>query len=119
MKDITWLILGILAVWRVTHMLSAEDGPLDLFVHLRKLLGEGLLGNLMDCFMCLSVWVAMPAAALIATAWKEGIFMWLAMSGGAILLERFANNESVKMPAIYYEEKEIDNELLRKSEKTI
>jgi len=119
MKDITWLIIGILAVWRVTHMLSAEDGPLDIFVHVRRYLGEGILGNLMDCFLCLSVWVAAPAAAIIATDWKEGIFMWLAMSGGAILLERFSYNESEKMPAIYYEEKGIDNELLRKSEKTI
>lgn len=119
MKDITWLILGILAVWRVTHMLSAEDGPLNLFVHIRRLLGEGLFGNLMDCFMCLSVWIAAPAAALIATDWKQGIFMWLAMSGGAILLEGFTNKESEKMPAIYYEEKETDNELLRRSEKSI
>jgi len=100
-------------------MLTAEDGPLDLFVHVRRFLGEGFLGNLMDCFSCLSIWVSAPAAALIATDWKEGIFMWLAMSGGAILLERFSYNESEKMPAIYYEEKEIDNGLLRKSEKTI
>jgi hypothetical protein len=119
MKDITWLILGILAVWRVTHMLSAEDGPFDLFAYLRRLLGEGVLGNIMDCFMCLSIWVSVPAAALIATNWKEGIFMWLAMSGGAILLERFSYNELGKMPAIYYEEKETDNGLLRKPEKTI
>lgn len=117
MNDITWLILGILAVWRVTHMLNAEDGPRDLFVLLRRFVGEGFFGNLLDCFSCLSVWVSAPASVLIATDWKEGIFFWLAMSGGAILLERFSDNESLIKPALFYEEKEIDGGLLRKSEK--
>ncbi len=122
MKDITWLILGILAVWRVTHMLSAENGPFDIFARLRSWLGEGALGNLMDCFLCLSVWVAAPAAALVAADWKEGILMWLAMSAGAIWLERFSYNKSENQPAVYYEEyeeREIDDELLRKSEKAV
>ena len=34
------LILGILGVWRITHLLQAEDGPWDLVVQLRRALGN-------------------------------------------------------------------------------
>ena len=83
-----WLILGVLAVWRVTHLLNAEDGPKDMFVKLRRLAGNGFWGRLLDCFYCLSLWVSAPAAVLLASAWWERLFLWLAMSGGACLLER-------------------------------
>ena len=36
-----WLVLGSLCVWRVTHLLHAEDGPWDLVVRLRRLAGAG------------------------------------------------------------------------------
>ena len=36
-----WLALGILAVWRVTHLLHAEDGPWDVLYRLRRRLGDG------------------------------------------------------------------------------
>jgi len=36
-----WFTLGILVVWRVTHLLYAEDGPAEVFVKLRRRVGEG------------------------------------------------------------------------------
>mgnify|MGYP006951278468 CR=1 FL=1 len=33
------LMLGILGVWRITHLLNAEDGPGNIFVRLRRLAG--------------------------------------------------------------------------------
>jgi hypothetical protein len=61
-------VLTALAVWRVTHLLAQEDGPWDLIVRLRRSLGQGSLGQLMDCFYCLSLWVAAPAAFLVCRA---------------------------------------------------
>ena len=55
-----WLILGVLTVWRITHFLQAEDGPWDIVIRLRRFVGEGLWGRLLDCFYCLSVWIAAP-----------------------------------------------------------
>jgi hypothetical protein len=47
--------LSVLCVWRVTHLLHAEDGPWDLLVLLRRLAGTGITGKVMDCFYCLSL----------------------------------------------------------------
>ena len=51
-------VLAVLATWRVTHLLANEDGPADLIVRLRSRLGDSLAGQMMDCFNCLSLWIA-------------------------------------------------------------
>ena len=56
-----WLILSILCVWRVTHLLQAEDGP--GFHGSLPPARSGLFGNLLDCFYCLSVWIAAVCTA--------------------------------------------------------
>ena len=66
-----WLVLGVLCVWRVTHLLHAEDGPWDLLVRLRRGVGNGFWGGLLDCFYCLSLWIALPLGAA-AGAGLEG-----------------------------------------------
>jgi hypothetical protein len=81
-------IVGVLAVWRVTHLLNAEDGPWDASVRLRRWTGDGFLGRALDCFLCLSLWVAAPVAAILARGAVDGVLLWLALSGGAALLER-------------------------------
>ena len=82
-------LLAILAVWRLTHMLSREDGPWDILVRLRRTAGAGMLGKLVACFYCLSIWVALPFAWFLKGDATETFVGWLAISGGAILLERF------------------------------
>jgi hypothetical protein len=83
-----WLILGALAVWRITHLLNAEDGPRDLFVRLRRRLGEGFWGDLLDCFYCLSLWIAVPFAWGLGESWKEKLLLWPGLSAGSIVIER-------------------------------
>ena len=109
------LILGALCVWRVTHLLSAEDGPGDLLVRLRRRAGNGFWGRLLDCFYCSSLWVAIPFALLLAEGWREGLLSWLAFSAGAILLERATGAK----PAAYLEDEEDDHELLRQAEDAV
>jgi hypothetical protein len=84
---IYWFVLAILAVWRVTHLLNAEDGPWDLSVRLRQAAGDGFWGQLLDCFACLSLWVAAPFAYWVGNSAKERFLMWLACSAAAISLE--------------------------------
>ena len=81
-------VLASLATWRVTHLLAQEDGPADLIVRFRARLGNGLAGSLMDCFQCLSLWIAAPAALFVTRHLLDWMFTWLALSGAACLLER-------------------------------
>jgi hypothetical protein len=82
-----WLTLGVLAVWRLTHLLSAEDGPWDVVFHLRRWAGESMWGRALDCFNCLSMWIALPFAVGVGETWKERLLLWPALSGGAVLLQ--------------------------------
>jgi Protein of unknown function (DUF1360) len=84
----TRFVLASLATWRVTHLLAEEDGPADIVVQLRARLGTSRLGELMDCFYCLSAWVAAPLSLAIVRRPREAPLTWLALSGAACLLER-------------------------------
>jgi hypothetical protein len=79
--------VAALATWRVTHLLAREDGPADAVVRFRARLGDGVAGRAMDCFQCLSIWVAAPAALFVARERRELVPTWLALSGAACLLE--------------------------------
>jgi hypothetical protein len=81
-------LAAVLAVWRVTHLVVVEDGPFDLLRRLREAAARHGLERLVNCFLCCSVWMAIPFALLIAREWKEIVVVLPALSGGAILLER-------------------------------
>jgi hypothetical protein len=88
-------VLAVLATWRVTHLLANEDGPADIIVRARVWLGNGLIGSLMDCFECLSLWIAAPAAFLLSRHPLMWVISWLAISGGACLLQRLGEKPVV------------------------
>jgi hypothetical protein len=85
--------LASLATWRVTHLLAEEDGPANVVVRLRERAGEGQLGELMDCFYCLSIWVAAPFGIAVARRPREAPLLSLALSGAACLLEQATTRE--------------------------
>ena len=103
-EKIYLLLLGVLCTWRITHLLRAEDGPGDLVVWLRKLAGESFWGRLLDCFYCLSLWIALPFALIVGGTGIERLLMWLAFSAGAILLER--STAGIESGTTYREDRE-------------
>ena len=103
------IVIGALCCWRLTHLFNAEDGPGDILVRLRRRAGNGFFGSLLDCFYCLSLWIAAPLAWFLADAWSDRALVWLSISAGACLLER-ATDRTVPVP--YFEEGG-DHELLR------
>jgi hypothetical protein len=113
-----WLIIDVLVVWRITHLLQAEDGPWNLMVRLRQWAGQGFWGGLLDCFYCLTLWVALPAAVLNAQGWKHCLVLWPALSGGAIILERISSKNESEVPVIYTEDKEDENVLRQRQSST-
>jgi hypothetical protein len=95
--DAPWfrLLLGILATWRVAHFLAYEDGPWDAVVQLRRALGDGMFGHLLDCFQCVSLWAAVPIAFVVGRDPIEWVLAWLGLSAGACLLQRVARDPVV------------------------
>jgi hypothetical protein len=83
-----------LTVWRLTHLFTAEDGPWDFVFHIRKKLGNSIAGKAMDCFYCLSFWIALPATLLISGSWLLRLLCWISISGAACLLEQFTGSHT-------------------------
>jgi hypothetical protein len=108
-----WFGVAVLAVWRLTHLLNAEDGPWEAIVRLRRLAGNGMFGGLLDCFYCLSLWVSVPFAYLLHQSWGERLLVWPALSAGAILLERITARPPTPPIALYREGEEGEDVVLR------
>ena len=106
MMKFYWLVIGILSVWRITSLVGSEDGPWDIFRTIRSSAGDGFLAKGLECFYCLSLWVAFPFGLLIGETWSESLLLWLALSGGAIMLHRLTQAADDESPAVYFEDKE-------------
>ena len=109
-----WLkfVLAVLATWRMTHLLAREDGPADLIVRLRAWLGNGFGGKLMDCFYCLSLWVAAPFALVVSQDPLLFLLTWPALSGAACLLDRMGQEPVVIQPTSQTRERGLDDGML-------
>lgn len=95
-----WFLVASLAVWRLTHLFQAEDGPADVIARLRE---APVVGRAMQCFYCLSLWVAMAPALLLGETWPQRALLWPALSGAAIFLEK-AMSRAGLLPQLSYQE---------------
>ena len=89
---------SVLACWRVSHLVAQEDGPFDVVLRVRTRAGSSRWGRLMDCPYCLSIWAAAPLAGWMVRrsglAAGDAIVLWLAISGGASVIERVTAADS-------------------------
>lgn len=75
------LIIGALATFGLSSLLSYYSGPFEVFVRLRKKL------KALECAVCTSVWVAFIVLALLA--YGQYFVVWVfATVGTVILMER-------------------------------
>lgn len=82
-----WFFAALLAVYRVTRLWLFEDGPFDLVAGLRERITQRTwVGRGLACFLCISFWLSLPAAALIAADWRELVLLWLGIAGGNVVL---------------------------------
>lgn len=91
MNDLEKYLIVLIVVWRVTHLISAEDGPFDLIIKIRKMAGNSFFGRLMDCFYCLSIWVGVACACFVSRDWPDIVVLSFYYSGASILLEKITN----------------------------
>jgi Protein of unknown function (DUF1360) len=96
-------VIAVLAVWRITHLISKEDGPFDIIYKTRKQIGQGFFASLLDCFYCLSIWIALPFGLWLGNEIVEKLICWIAVSGAACLLEKLSNKKNE--PPQYFEDK--------------
>ena len=106
-------MIGAFAVWRLTHLAHAEDGPWGMMTKLRGGLRRFLPEGALDCFYCLSLWIAAPAALILGSSWFERLWLWPALSGSAILLHRATETHTNIPAANYQEDEEKDDVVLR------
>lgn len=98
-----------LAVWRLSSLFVYERGPFDVFQRVRERVGiqhddagmviatpETLLGGVLGCLWCISVWIGL-IVALTAYFWPVLAF-WLALplalSAAAILVDKVTHGSS-------------------------
>lgn len=87
-NDVWCFVLCSLAVWRLAHLLSRENGPWNLVFRMRTALGLEVLSYPAACFYCLSLLAALPPALWMSTS-RMGFFVqWMALSAVACLLEK-------------------------------
>lgn len=95
MNDWLLLVLGSLATYRLTILLSLELGPFWIFKRWRQWVKRKApkkthLDDGVECPMCTSVWVSALITALLwwldLIAPAHGWLWWLSFSGMAILL---------------------------------
>lgn len=73
-------VIVTLAVYRVSRMITMEDGPFDVFARIRGKIDPGQktwIGRGLGCVLCVSFWIAGLAALIVGATWIE----WLAMAG--------------------------------------
>ena len=97
---VCWFVVGVLGVWRVSHLVTAEDGPWGIIATARGWAGHGVLGQLLDCFNCTSLWVSAVSVLALPAPWTTRVAVGLALSGGAILLERVTARQTEQPEAL-------------------
>lgn len=88
MQPLTF-ILASLAVYRLSRMITDEEGPFAIFTTLRRWFPPiDWVGRGLECVMCVSVWVALLAALYIDWTWTLPV-TWLALSGVTVIIRKW------------------------------
>ena len=82
------LVVTILSVWRLTSLLCYEAGPFGVLSRLRGMLYRMRLGSIIECFHCLSVWVAAVLVLFVYQLQPTSLLLIFATAGGASIIER-------------------------------
>lgn len=90
-------VLACFAVFRLAELIAVDDGPGDTLLWMRAKLGAYDLGddgrpatNIgrgIICPWCIGIWLALPAAFIVAPWGYDVLLWWFAIAGGAALLQ--------------------------------
>lgn len=85
-----WFVAALLAVYRLTRIIVAEEGPFGLLAHVQgwaALHQRSWVGRGLGCFLCVSFWLAGGAALLLpGLVWNERVLAWGGIAGACVVL---------------------------------
>lgn len=89
-------IVASLAIWRLSHGIVKEDGPLMVWARLRARLARtqrrsGGLFDMVSCVRCLSFWIGLVGALFVSNSILGWIAYAFAFSAVASLLDALFN----------------------------
>ena len=82
-------LIAALATWRVAFLLARERGPGNMFSRLRRVAGNGVVGDAVNCVKCAGTWVAIPFTFFIGGDWVQLVVIWLALAGVTALIDEW------------------------------
>lgn len=98
------LIILIMASWRLSHFLVEEEGPWQIMLKIRTLMGvtydqysqkqgTNAISDMLSCVWCTSYWVSWMWFLVYWSVRPVGLFIAVpfALSAGAILVEEVVN----------------------------
>jgi len=85
--------LAAMLCYRISFALAIEDGPFDLFAKLQNAFSQkSWIGRGLNCPLCISWWLAIPAALLLQPAdWRMLVLLWGGVAGSALVLHKVIN----------------------------
>ena len=67
MELIFWFVVGVMAVYRISLLVTQEDGPFNLALMFRNLFTTpNWIGRGVRCFWCVSFWISFLVAIPVA-----------------------------------------------------
>lgn len=90
------LALCILACYRLSRLITLDEGPFEIFHKLRVRLGaydygpygeaKTSLGKGLTCPHCVGVWIGIPLSLYASGIYWYTLLWWLAIAGGSSFL---------------------------------
>lgn len=90
------ILLAILATYRVSFLITSEEGPFGLAQLFRSAFNRapGWMRNGVNCVFCASFWLALIPALYLAWVWSltlpDAALLWLGIAGGVVVVARMA-----------------------------
>jgi hypothetical protein len=91
-----------LATYRLARLLTQEDGPFEVCLRLRVLLGaydygdtgepSSFTGKLISCPYCVGIWVALGLMVVPDCALKRWLVRWVAIAGVQTVLHSWGQH---------------------------
>jgi hypothetical protein len=84
------LVIATLAVYRISHLITLEEGPFGVVAWLRGQIDANQFhwtGRGVRCVLCVSFWLAGLLALWLGWSWLD----WLGIAGGVALAHRAVN----------------------------
>ena len=97
MSDFSRFAIAALVVYRITFLVTQEQGPFNIFARLQNLNKNNIIGEILSSFYCFSVWASFACAAVLVWrgdewSWFDWLVLSVALSGAVVIAFEVSNN---------------------------